>query len=111
MINIKNIFKKIKTFFKRKKKVPRTHKDAREIQLMIRDNICQSLDFMDFHNGFNFHEDQNMLKLYINMLYFDYIIDDVDPNIFIEIDGDIKKEIQEHINLKKEEDMEKQIIH
>ena len=110
--SMNSLLKKIKTFFKREKKTRKISKgDVRDLQIMLRDNICESLDFMDFHNGFNYHEDQNMLVLYLNMLYFDYIVDSVDPNILIDVNEEIKKEMQERINLKKEEDMNEQIIH
>lgn len=68
---------------------------------IIRNNVVESIEFMLFNNNFNFHQDENMFKLHLNMLYFDYIIDSVDSNLLIEIDEAIKEEMDEHINQKR----------
>ena len=70
---------------------------------VIRNNIIDSIDFMLFNNNFNFHQNEDMFKLHLNMLYFDYIIDDVDLDFLVEIDDVIKCELEEHINQKRNE--------
>lgn len=70
---------------------------------VIRNNIIDSIDFMLFNNYFNFHQDENMFKLHLNMLYFDYIIDSIDPDLLVEVDDAIKCELEEHINQKRNE--------
>lgn len=105
-------FKRIlKILFEKKEPIEEEKEEQQEVSAerkaflhnVIRNNIIDSIEFMLFNNNFNFHQDENMFKLHLNLLYFDYIIDTVDPNLLIEIDEPIKCELEEHINQKRNE--------